>query len=142
MKRRTHNLFLVLVSILFIGGFSTSAFNGNKKVTGVFPETIEIGYEDPHCDCLLSDNLYIMDSDSGEQVYLLDNKGYLNKYYYMESERPGAEDGGEGYGGATYRLKEQYLDRTFTITYKKDLCPGYKKCNEGKIYKNIVISIK
>ena len=141
MKRRINTLLTLLLSILFIGVVSTSAFNGNKKVTGVFPESIEIGYEDPHCDCLLSDNLYILDSESGEEVFFLDNKGYLKKYYYMESERSGDENNGD-YGGATYRLKEQYLDRTFTITYKSDLCPGYKKCNEGKIYKNIIVSIK
>ena len=140
MKTRTKTILTLLLSILFIGGVSTSAFNGNKKVTGVFPESIEIRYEDPHCDCLLSDNLYILDSESGEEVFFLDNKDYLKKYYYMESERSGDDEG--DYGGATYRLKEQYLDRTFTITYKSDLCPGYKKCNEGKIYKNIIVSIK
>ena len=141
MKRRINTLLTLLLSILFIGVVSTSAFNGNKKVTGVFPESIEIGYEDPHCDCLLSDNFNILNNDSGESIYFLDNKGYLKKYYYMESERSGDENNGD-YGGATYRLKEQYLDRTFTITYKSDLCPGYKKCNEGKIYKNIIVSIK
>jgi hypothetical protein len=141
MKKTMKLILISMMSMLFICGTNSIAFNANKKVFGVFPETIEITNEDPHCDCLLSDNFNILDNDSGELVYFLDNKGYLKKYYYLESERSGDENNGD-YGGSTYKLKVQYLDRTFTIVYKTELCPGYKKCNEGKIYKNIIVSIK
>lgn len=121
----------------FIFSTQVQSNDGTLRVRGILPETIEIVYEDPHCNCLLSDNFSIIDNNTGETIYFLDDKNYIEKYYYMQSE-----DDSDGYGSAIYAIKPEYSDQTFTITYKVDLCPGYKKCKEGKIYKNIIVSIK
>ncbi|GDX64788.1 hypothetical protein LBMAG35_16270 [Chlorobiota bacterium] len=132
---RTQYIYMLIFGFIFSAQVQSN--DGTIKVSGTLPETIEIIYEDPHCNCLLSDYFSIVDNNTGETIYFLDDKNYIKKYYYMQSE----EDS-DGYGSALYGIKPEYSDQTFTITYKVDLCPGYKKCNEGKIYKNKIVSIK
>jgi hypothetical protein len=140
MNKLMLSICIAMLGFLLIDVNTINGNSGTKKMRGAFPQTIEIEYSDPHCDCLFEDHLYLMDVETGETVYFLDDKNYINVYYTLESEVPQSEE--DGYGSATYRLKDEYVDRAYGITYKKDLCPGYKSCKQGKIYKNIIISIK
>lgn len=140
MKKLITSSSLIVFILLLISTNSSIGNTAYKKLKGAFPETIEIQYSDPHCDCLLEDHLFLMDIETGENVYFLDDKNYINIYYTLESEVPQSDE--DGYGSSTYRLKQEYVDKAYTITYKRDLCPGFKSCKQGKIYKNIIISIK
>jgi hypothetical protein len=140
MKSVTVSVCLLMYGIMFLSMNSINGNTGTKKMKGAFPETIEIQYSDPHCDCLLDDYLFLIDIETGESIYFMDDKNYLNMYYTLESEVPQSDE--NGYGSAIYRVKEEFVDKAYGITYKRVLCPGYKSCNQGKIYKNIISSIK
>ncbi len=133
-------VFVGIMSLVFAFQ-SIHSKDKSKKVVGTFPEYIEVHYSDPPCDCWISDDFAIIEKGSQKSIAFYDQSlTYLNEYYFVEQEHD--EEEWPGYGGATYRLKEEYIGREFTITYNSKLCPGYKSCEAGKIYKNMIITIK
>ena len=143
----THNStckWLVIVMIFFVSTFLSEQIiskGKTKKVTGTFSEYIEVYYSDPPCDCLVGDDFVVVENGSKKNISFYDpDISYMNKYYFVESDHN--EEERPGYGGATYKLREEFVNQEFTITYKSELCPGYKTCSSGKILKNIIISIE
>lgn len=132
---------IALVMISFFAFESMHSKEKVKKVIGTFPETLEIHYSDPPCDCLVSDDFSIVEKGTENVIAFYTNDyTYINTYYELEKEYN--EEEWPGYGGASYTLKEEYIGKEITITYKNSLCPGYKSCSSGKIYKNIIVSIR
>lgn len=135
-------LFVIVLVVISIFTFeSVQSKEKTKKVIGIFPETLEIHYSDPPCDCLVRDDFSIIEKGTQNVIeFYANDYTHINTYYELEKEYD--EEEWPGYGGASYRLKEEYIGKEITITYKNSLCPGYKSCASGKIYKNIIVSIK
>jgi hypothetical protein len=135
---------LSVIALIMISFFTIESVQSKekvKKVIGTFPETLDIHYSDPPCDCLVGDDFSIIKKGTESVIaFYVNSYTYLNTYYELEKEYD--EEEWPGYGGASYRLKEEYIGKEFTITYKNSLCPGYKSCASGKIYKNMIVSIE
>ena len=132
---------IALVMITFFAFESIQSKEKVKKVIGTFPETLEIHYSDPPCDCLVGDDFSIIEKGTQNVIEFYTNDyTYINTYYELEKEYD--EEEWPGYGGASYKLKKEYIGKEIIITYKNSLCPGYKSCASGKIYKNMIVSIR
>jgi hypothetical protein len=138
MKLLFTTIILLISTVTVESGISKEK---TKSVIGTFPEFIDEHYSDPPCDCLFKDDFAIVEKGNGNNISFFDpSQSYMNTYYDLYTQHD--EEEWPGYGGATYKLKVEFIGKEFTITYKSALCPGYKDCGSGKMYKNMIITIK
>jgi len=130
--------------ILVITLLSTHhSFSKEKTIVinAILPERIEFFAEDPPCQCLWTDYFSVRNIDNDTDInFEDDNRKKLKKYYYVERETEPSET--PPYGSTILRLKQHYRGRVIQVSYSRKLCKKYRECRMGKIYKNIVISIK